>query len=448
MEARVDPAFQELSEDEAPRVFDRVFRRWIEEKLADPPPGLRRALSRAMTRRDAEEGSPLDRIRDAGWSMAEWRDFPATWRREAFEREPIIDGLVLWVQELAELSQRCTKQYDDLYLALRAVREVASWIERAERERARDYDQLEGLLIQLGKNLKRDKRKGRGQFAEGVTREQVLSAREKLVAALEEFQRQADADLAALLQGELRELVERYEDQKQRAGALDFVDLLIRARDLIRGNVSIRRYFQQRFTHLFVDEFQDTDPLQAEILLLLSADDAEQAEWRRVRPVPGKLFVVGDPKQCIYRFRRADVLLYQEIKHILVDAGVRVAHLSRSFRAVRPIQQLVNAAFETEMNGDPVSGQPEYVPLQEFRPAASDQPSVVVLPVPRPYGKERVANSAIEASLPDAVAAFVQWLLQESGWRVGNPANPGSGCRFRRGMSVSCFDGLLRSAKT
>ena len=425
VEARVDPAFQELSEDEAPRVFERVFRRWIEEKLADPPPGLRRALSRAMTHRDAEEGSPLDRIRDAGWSLAEWRDFPTPWRREAFERESIIDGLVRWVRELAELSRRCLNQRDELFQALRPARDVVTWTERAERERARDYDQLEGLLIKLGKNLKSDKRKGRGTFAEGLPREEVTSAREKLVDALEEFQRQADADLAALLQGELKELVQRYEEQKQLVGDLDFVDLLIRARDLIRGNLSIRRYFQQRFSHLFIDEFQDTDPLQAEILLLLSADDAEQGDWRRVRPVPGKLFVVGDPKQSIYRFRRADVLLYREIKQILVDAGVRLAHLSRSFRAVRPIQQLVNAAFETEMNGDPVSGQPEYVPLQEFHPAADDQPSVVVLAAPRPYGKERVANSAIEACLPDAVAAFVQWLIRESGWRLGSPENPG-----------------------
>src|SRR5262249_2601829 len=175
----------------------------------------------------------------------------------------------------------------------------------------------------------------------------------------------------------------------------------------------------------FVDEFQDTDPLQAEILLLLSADNAEGADWRQVRPTPGKLFVVGDPKQSIYRFRRADVLLYQEIKQTLVNAGVRVAHLSKSFRAVRPIQQLVNAAFEKEMNGDPMSGQPEYVPLEEFRPAASKQPSVVVLPVPRPYGWREVANFAIEASLPDAVAAFVHWLIQDSRWKVGDPANPG-----------------------
>src|SRR5262245_34406031 len=176
VEARVDPAFQELSEDEAPRLFDRVFRRWIEEKLADPLPGLRRSLSRAMTHRDAEEGSPLDRIRDAGWCLAEWRDFPATWRREAFERESIIDGLVRWIKELAELNQHCKKPYDDLYLALRPVCDVVTWIERAERERARDYDQLEGMLVQLAKKLKKDKRKGRGQFAEGLKREEVLAA--------------------------------------------------------------------------------------------------------------------------------------------------------------------------------------------------------------------------------------------------------------------------------
>ena len=61
----------------------------------------------------------------------------------------------------------------------------------------------------------------------------------------------------------------RYQAAKARAGALDFLDLLVLARDLVRGGDEVRRAFQQRFTHLFVDEFQDTDPLQAEILLLL-----------------------------------------------------------------------------------------------------------------------------------------------------------------------------------
>ena len=59
-------------------------------------------------------------------------------------------------------------------------------------------------------------------------------------------------------------------------GRLDFSDLLLIARDLLRGNPGVRRDLQTRFTHVFVDEFQDTDPLQAEILLLLAADDPDE----------------------------------------------------------------------------------------------------------------------------------------------------------------------------
>ena len=201
--------------------------------------------------------------------------------------------------------------------------------------------------------------------------------------------------------------------------------MLIRARDLICNNEGVRGYFQQRFSHIFVDEFQDTDPLQAEILLLLSSDDPTEKNWRNVHPVPGKLFLVGDPKQSIYRFRRADVLLYLEVKQVLMKAGVRLLYLSQSFRAVPAIQQLVNAAFESEINGDTVSGQPEYVPLEPFRPAQETRPSIVALPAPQPYGVYAVTNDAIERCLPDTVAAFIHWLVKESGWRISSPGNAG-----------------------
>ena len=128
-----------------------------------------------------------------------------------------------------------------------------------------------------------------------------------------------------MLHDELRGAVERYEALKQRAGVLDFLDLLLRARDLVRDATAVRADFQRRFTHLFVDEFQDTDPLQAEILLLLAADDPAGRDWRAVRPAPGKLFIVGDPKQSIYRFRRADVGIYREVKRPARRARRRVA---------------------------------------------------------------------------------------------------------------------------
>ena len=89
--------------------------------------------------------------------------------------------------------------------------------------------------------------------------------------------------------------------------------------------------------------------------------------------------------------------------------------LTQSFRAVRNIQQFVNAAFETEMTGDAQAGQADWAPLEQHRPDPEDRPSVIVLPVPRPY-KTRIAKEAINRSLPDAIAAFIDWLVSHSGW--------------------------------
>ena len=234
----------------------------------------------------------------------------------------------------------------------------------------------------------------------------------------------AGADLAPLLREDLWPLAEDYERLKARAGCLDFVDLLLRARDLVRDDATVRRGLQTRWTHLFVDEFQDTDPLQAELLLLLASDDPDERDWRHVRPVPGKLFLVGDPKQSIYRFRRADVGLYEGVKRQLVAAGAAVVHLTVSFRSVPAIQGAVNAAFAPAMAAGTSGTQAAYVPLAPFRAPLSGQPAVIALPVPQPFGKFGIVDFAIDDSLPDAVAAFVAWLVTASGWRVTEVGRP------------------------
>ena len=145
----------------------------------------------------------------------------------------------------------------------------------------------------------------------------VLARRDQAKANLDAFIQASDADLAPLLHNALQTPIAAYDILKTRAGRLDFLDLLIKARDLVRDNAAVRHELQQRYSHFFVDEFQDTDPLQAEILMLLAADDPNETNWRAVRPIHGKLFLVGDPKQSIYRFRRADVALYEEVKERL-----------------------------------------------------------------------------------------------------------------------------------
>ena len=288
-----------------------------------------------------------------------------------------------------------------------------------EKSRARDYDGLELLLIGLGKtrDFKID-RVGSARYGEGLPGAEVVAGHAALMTSLEQFTERADADLAALLRGELRESIAAFEALKLRGGKLDFLDLLVRTRDLLRDNLNVRTELQQRFSHIFVDEFQDTDPLQAEILLLLACANPSVTDWRRVSVARGKLFVVGDPKQAIYRFRRADVGLYREVKELMVGDGAIAVHLSTSFRSVHFIQSFVNAAFQEKMTGNRDSLQADYVPLAPSREQDPDQPALVALSVPAPYGKKRLSGGAVEASLPDAIGGFVDWLVNKSCWTV------------------------------
>ena len=140
--------------------------------------------------------------------------------------------------------------------------------------------------------------------------------------------------------------VEQFAEHRRANAKLNFQDLLMIARDLLKDNPRIRHYFRQRFTHLLVDEFQDTDPIQAELILYLTGDDSNEMDWHKVRPVPGALFVVGDPKQSIYRFRRADISTYNRVREIIGRSGGKVLTLSTNFRSVESICTSVNETFD------------------------------------------------------------------------------------------------------
>jgi ATP-dependent exoDNAse (exonuclease V) beta subunit len=421
VEARIDPLFKVLTEVQAERMYDEAFHQWLEGQLADPSEGVKRSLRRPTFGGfgvQADGDGPVDRLRRAGWELIQWRDFDGDWQRPPFDRGLRVDELV---QLLNEFTERLGPPgNDNLYAASWAARKLSEEIRRTESVAPRDYDRLEAGLIELNRNRDfKDARKGSGRnYRGGVPRDGVWRAREDLQHALANFEADADADLAAALRLESRDCVLAYEAAKAKSGALDFLDLLLKTRDLVRDNREVRASFQRRFKRIFVDEFQDTDPLQAEILLLLAAADPYVTNWREARPVPGKLFLVGDPKQSIYRFRRADVGIYRSVYEMLQRAGAKRVTLRTSFRARPNIQGAINAAFEPVMTGDPDTLQAAYVPLEPFRSDPEEQPSVVVLPVPEPYGYRRLSNAAIEKSLPDAVGAFIDWLINESGWKV------------------------------
>ncbi len=419
VEARVDPMFTVAAEDSSDAMFEAAFDQWFESTLAAPGEAVRRLLRR----RDADREGPRTILRNAARALLDWRDFDSPWASFPFDRDREIDGLIDDIVRLGEIG-RGGEPDDWLARSLVEIARPVAEAIRLEPVRGRDYDALEAVLLRLPAG-RRWTWKGLGDAIGGVERGAVLAMRAALHERLIRFREDAGANLAPMLRDELWPIVEIYEDLKRRAGVLDFLDLLLVARNLVRDNPGVRIELQRRYTHIFVDEFQDTDPLQAEIIMLLAADDPAEQDWRRSRPIAGKLFIVGDPKQSIYRFRRADVSLYQDVKRRLVEAGARLAYLSVSFRATPALQEAINSAFGPLMEVEGPT-HPAYAPLVPARGDCETQPALVALPVPAPYGDfGRVTERAIEESLPDAIAAYAKWLVHESGWRVTEREAPG-----------------------
>jgi ATP-dependent helicase/nuclease subunit A len=146
--------------------------------------------------------------------------------------------------------------------------------------------------------------------------------------------------------------------ERRSAGELSFHDLLVFAHELLISNPEVRRQVSERYSHILVDEFQDTDPLQLKIV----TDIARRADGDAL--VPGKLFFVGDPRQSIYRFRGAEPELYERSLDRLVPAGPLV--LTSNFRSVPPILSWVNAVFE-RLFADEVGAASRYQGLSGVR---------------------------------------------------------------------------------
>lgn len=155
-----------------------------------------------------------------------------------------------------------------------------------------------------------------------------------------------------------------YLDRKAEAAVLDFDDLLLRAHTLVTQNDVVREAIGRRFAHILVDEFQDTDPIQASILFSVAARSMPE-RWQEGELRDGALFVVGDPKQSIYAFRGADIDSYNQAKQAIGRLGAdRVIQIGANFRCQPGIIEYVNGAFQPVLDAD---GQPKYSPLSETR---------------------------------------------------------------------------------
>jgi ATP-dependent helicase/nuclease subunit A len=314
---------------------------------------------------------------------------------------PEVGDLAEEAARLADRADECWNAADKFLPRLQALREWGEQLHRAD-----EPGDLYAVLL-AAQNLKW----GWGSTKswpdlDGVKEDcRTLQTQAARVAA--QF---ADATLRPLAY-RVAERVRESARERAAEGRLEFHDLLVLARGLLRERADVRAALQRQWPRLLLDEFQDTDPIQIELAVRIAGGaDAGAADWRDVEVPPGSLFVVGDPKQSIYRFRRASIETYLSAQD-WVDQTVQ---LTTNFRTVAPVLGWVNEVFGSVITYEQ-GMQPGYEPLDTHRSETGEGPPVVVL------GKDAHDDKPSAAVLREReaadVAAVVAQALRE-GWTV------------------------------
>jgi ATP-dependent exoDNAse (exonuclease V) beta subunit len=284
---------------------------------------------------------------------------------------PDLTGLVAAAAQIGTVAASCLDPEDRLLSKVQQIRELGVMLESATDQ------ETQLAILQTLRGLKLG-RIGRKENWPDITKvrgdcTEVVEVAGSLVELL------LDACLRHLSHWIAERVLESAE-LRRAEGRLEFHDLLVLARDLLRRDASVRAALHERFERLLLDEFQDTDPIQIELAVRIAGGaEASAEDWRDVEVPEGRLFVVGDPKQSIYRFRRANIATYLTAQDLL---GETVA-LTTNFRTVPPILDWINMVFGSLIQAQEAA-QPSYQSLSPHRagPSADSPRSVVAAPQP------------------------------------------------------------------
>ena len=353
LEVGLDPNFQEVTEDAWVDLTQRFWRRWVERAKRDADAGLGALYAVGIDPSELFEGfKQVMQYPDV--------DFPL-----AASAQPNTTS--------------CRRQLETLLAAARRAMPPA--------EPSGGWDELMKLVRRL------EFKRSLGQFDDMAGFCDVLASISDTHCTITQKRwsdtkdgktsaKKLNDDFLALLNGEIADVLRCWREHRypivmgvlQRAaadfarerrvtGQLGFEDLLLLSATLLRDNVAVRNELGARYAYLLVDEFQDTDPIQAEVCFLLASNSSEGNDWRAVTPRPGSLFVVGDPKQSIFRFRRADIQIYELVKRRMETFGV-VLPLTANFRSESSVEAIVNGHFAGVF---PAKATPEQAPYRAMQ---------------------------------------------------------------------------------
>ena len=353
LEAGLPPSFEVNDEMKSGVRFNEEWDKWLDKALEDP--SLADHLSRALTL-----GLTLDKLKDIAHAFHNnYNDLANT----VFESvAPTPQAAQFLIDARAGMEHLCTlsqngpgdKLYDHVQGKLGGIRRLKDGKPGSNLS----YRLLKRLLpLKCGSGRQSDWNTDPETDENGCKslKDLLKLLDEKVHAEITSTRRAA---LIPILEA-LRKFVFDYAEKRRAEGRAEFQDLLVWARDLLRDNLEVRDHFRKRFSHLLIDEVQDTEPLQAEIAMFLAeyapygpSPIPRPDTWLDVLPEKGKLFVVGDPKQSIYRFRRADVEQMNHLRERMESAGGNALSLVQNFRSHRPIVDWVNHLFSHLMDGD------------------------------------------------------------------------------------------------
>ena len=416
LEAGLPPVFETMDAIQSDLAFDEAWTEWIDGKLDEPEheSDLYPALALGLS---------IDQLRSVALEFHQNYDLLEGASFDDIPR-PSSSAVRRLVDESPELERLC--QYsklgepDRLYTHVQQVLRDVNRLVEAGTDSPTVYRQLQRALP-ISRNIGRQ-----GDWErDPATSENACKVLKDLLGDLHET---AEEELAQAHQSALtpvlrtlKGFVEDFARKRKSDGTAGFHDLLVWARDLLRDNVEVRDHFRRRFSHLLVDEAQDTDPIQAEIAMFIAEGIAEGAvdlpvvdrpvSWDQVVPQRGKLFVVGDPKQSIYRFRRADVRQIVKLQQVM---GGSTVHLVQNFRSQRPVLEWVNHVYGQWM-GEGSSDQAAYVPIAHRWEASVDHPAS-----PRVYrlGEEIDGNmNAVRGEEARSIAGLLHTMVGQR-WQV------------------------------
>ncbi len=384
VEAGLAPGFREIEEAEDNLLRRSAWRDFIEEARKDDSPDLAALRNAGVNIADLQEAfSTVCRYPDVVFPAGEAACPEASGYWAALDR--------FW-GKLQSLRPRDGAPHTCKVLA--KMREFAPMYRRAPRQIAALAKLLKMWEAKTGIVLKWWE--GRGPEARELVDEFQANYAEPFLLAWREY----------LYGPTLRLLLEARDSaatERRKKALINFTDLLLFASRMVREDLTVRAALQKKYRFLFVDEFQDTDPLQLELFFLLAAEHGAGTDWRTSALRPGSLFLVGDPKQSIYRFRRADIEMYQQAKVKIEGTGGRIVSLTTCYRSGPNLCEWVNGIFTTHPPTPATLYQPEFARLDAKDPNAANSLGPIPLSLP-------VTGKQAEVPKQDAlaIAAYIQ----------------------------------------